>query len=57
LLLDDGRISDAFIIVLHAVLAALACVAVVSWLLYRTVRTTQAKLTALPKWCLTLTIL
>jgi hypothetical protein len=56
-LLLDGRISDAFIIVLHAVLAALACVAVVSWLLYRTVRTTQAKLTALPKWCLTLTIL
>jgi high-affinity Fe2+/Pb2+ permease len=42
--------SDAFAIVLHAVLAALACATVVGWLLYRTVRPTQAKIRALPEW-------
>lgn len=42
--------SDAFVIVLHAVLATLACLAVTGWMVYRCVRASQRKLRSLPQW-------
>jgi hypothetical protein len=43
-------ISDAFVLVLHAVLATLACLAVTGWMVYRCVRASQRKLRSLPQW-------